>query len=88
MALVFNKSMNFNGQSTIENVVDEYNNKKIILSMSASCYENNKVYFSKTIDDIAAYEENKEICDADYAEFEKKVFAIIGNEIEVVDIEA
>lgn len=88
MALVFNKNMNFNGYSTIEGVLDEFGNKKVILLMNASYNQDNKVYFSKNIEDILLYEENKEVCEADYAEFEAKVLATIGTDVEVVDIKA
>ena len=84
MALVFNKNMNFNGHSSVDGVVDEFGNKKPILVMTATYNQENKVYFTKNIEDIVAYDANKETCEADYAEFEKKVLDSIGADVEVV----
>lgn len=87
MALEINKNVNFYGNSHVmaENEMgNEY--AKIIVSLNANYNGvDKKVYFSKTIEDVVAYHENKEMCDADSEAFEQQVLDAIGNDVEVVE---
>lgn len=87
MALEINKSVNFYGNSHImtdDAMGNEY--AKVILSMNATYNGmDKKIYFTKTIEDVLAYHENKEMCDADYEAFEQQVLDAIGDDVEVVE---
>lgn len=87
MALEINKNVNFYGNSHImaeDAMGNEY--AKIIVSLNATYNGlDEKVYFTKTIEDVVAYHENKEMCDADSEAFEQQVLNAIGNDVEVVE---
>lgn len=86
MALEINKNVNFYGNSHIM-AEDEMGNEyaKIIVSLNANYNGvDKKVYFNKTIEDVVAYHENKEMCDTDYEAFEQQVLDTVGSDVEVV----
>ena len=60
------ESNNFSAQS-----VD--NDGNIVMSMNASITDGNMLYFRKSISDVFAYLDNKEIADSDFEEFENAV---------------
>lgn len=63
----YSHNANYNASSVIDD--------NTIASFSASCYSENSVNFSKTINNISAYIENKDVVDADEAEFQDKVIS-------------
>ena len=67
----YSHNANYNANSVIDD--------NTIASFSASCYLENSVNFSKTINNISAYIENKDFVDADEAEFQDKVISSIQN---------
>lgn len=48
-----------------------------IVYMNASINANGEVSFGKSIRNVSLYNENKEMCDRDYEEFEKSVLASV-----------
>lgn len=65
-----NSNVNFNGTSTIEEVV--------VASMSASYSGDGvNVYFSFNVNNIDTYLANQEAVDADFVEFKTNVFATL-----------
>lgn len=75
MSLVFNNDFNFNGVSQIN--ATEGETPIVLLSVSASYHNDNKLYFSKTVENIEKYIANKEVADADYLDFETKVYEVL-----------
>ena len=66
-----NSNVNFNGTSSIDEVV--------IASMNANYVGDGvNVYFSLNVNDIAAYMANADAVDADFAEFKTNVFDTIS----------
>lgn len=65
----YNFNANYNASSTIGD-----NN---IASFSANAYEENRISFTKNIEDFASYIKNKDKVDADEAEFQSKVIEMI-----------
>lgn len=66
-----NSNVNFNGVSTIEDV--------IVANMSASYNgEGSGVYFSFVVNDIAGYVANTEAVDADFIQFKANVFETLS----------
>lgn len=66
-----NSNVNFNGSSSVNEVV--------IASMNANYTgDGANVYFNLNINDIAAYMVNADVVDADFAEFKTNVFDTIG----------
>ena len=61
----FNQSINCNAQSIIED--------KIALYMNANVPSEGSISINKTIHDKILYFANEEECNADYAQFNKKV---------------
>lgn len=74
MALVYNQDMNFNGSSE----VNDGDTRKVVVSLSASYRDANRVYIGKSFEDIGLYKSNKEAVDADCENFEKKVLEDIS----------
>ena len=68
-----NVTTNIYGQSII---VDSGNQERQVAYMNATINENNSVNFNKSIQDMALYKENKTAVDADFKEFEDKVYAL------------
>ena len=66
-----NSNVNFNGSSSIDEVV--------IANMNANYMgDSTNIYFSFNINDIAAYMANAEVVDADFAEFKAAVLDTIS----------
>ena len=66
-----NSNVNFNGSSSIDEVV--------IANMNANYIgDSTNIYFSFNINDIAAYMANAEAVDADFAEFKAAVLDTIS----------
>ena len=71
MLRMVNSNVNFNGSSSIDEIV--------IASMNANyAGDGVNVYFNLNINDIAAYMVNADAVDADFAEFKANVFDTIG----------
>lgn len=49
-----------------------------IATFSANTYEDNRISFTKTIEDLASYIKNKEKVDADEAEFQNKIIEMFN----------
>lgn len=73
MALFYN-NCNYDGSSQIRT---EGENPVTVLSMSAN-YSNGYITINKYISDPELYKANREMDDADFAEFEEKVYAAYG----------
>lgn len=69
--LIFNYSMNFNGESQID--------EKQIMTMNAS-HDGNQISVTETILDIDAYLANKDTADSDYTAFKNKILESIAVE--------
>ncbi len=65
-----NANVNFNGASVVEDVV--------VANLSAS-YAGREVYYNMTIVDLAAYNDNKEIVEADFDSFKDKALESINS---------
>lgn len=74
------KNITLSGNSYIEKTVTDSENKQRIniVYMSASIAEDgSNININKTIQNKEEYLANKEVCDADMAEFETMAFALI-----------
>ena len=71
MSLIYNRTMDFNGTSQIENPDGEM--PLGLMSMNANSNISG-IYITKSISNVDLYTANKEAADADFAEFEQKVF--------------
>lgn len=69
MALSMNSTSNFNGTSVIEN--------DTIATFNASYNGDGRLYINKTIESVEKYVLNKEVVDADGAQFEETVISKI-----------
>ena len=69
MALSMNSTSNFNGASVIEN--------NTIATFNASYNGDGRLYINKTIESVEKYVLNKEVVDADGAQFEEAVISKI-----------
>lgn len=69
MALSMNSTSNFNGASVIEN--------DTIATFNASYNGDGRLYINKTIESVEKYVLNKEVVDADGAQFEETVISKI-----------
>ena len=69
MALSMNSTSNFNGASVIEN--------DTIATFNASYNGDGRLYINKTIESVEKYVLNKEVVDADGAQFEEAVISKI-----------
>lgn len=67
---------NIYGQS----FVTKPDGEKQVAYMNATINENNSVNFNKSIQDMTLYKENKVSVDADFTEFEKKVYTICDSQ--------
>ena len=71
MSLVnYNFNANYNASSTI--------GENVIATFSANTYENNRISFTKNIEDLASYIKNKDKVDADETEFQNKIIEIFN----------
>lgn len=76
MSLIYNRDLNFNGTS--QTTVEKENEMPVtIMSMSAN-YNTSGISFSKFIPDIEVFKANKDVTDADFADFESKVYEALG----------
>lgn len=69
--LTMNNNMNFDATSKIK---DAEENDILLVTMNANI-SNGTIYINKTIFDMKSFSENKEVADADYAEFEAAILA-------------
>ena len=76
MSLIYNKEFNYNGssQTTPKN---EGEMATVIITMSANYRSDGSISFYKNVNNVDLYNANKEMADADYAEFESNVYASI-----------
>lgn len=76
MSLTYTKDLNFNGTSVLK-ATKSTESDTIIMSMNSN-YNSSGVNFHKYIENVELYEVNKEMVDADYTEFEQKVYDTLG----------
>lgn len=74
--LNIDKTTNVSGQSFIEVTENNSTVKKQVAYMNASVSENGNVSINKSIQDIALFNENKEVILADFAEFENYIYGL------------
>ena len=75
--LNINKTTNVSGQSFIEVTENNSTVKKQVAYMNASVSESGNVSINKSIQDIALFNENKEVVLADFAEFENYIYGLV-----------
>ena len=75
--LNINKTTNVSGQSFIEVTENNSTVKKQVAYMNASVSESGNVSINKSIQDIALFNENKEVILADFAEFENYIYGLV-----------